>query len=212
MNVAEILLRVKKTFGDEAGIEIDDPIIINWINDGMVDIARHTECLQDELKLSSVTSQKAYSLPSNYLGMKRLTYNGSKLEQIAIEDLDELDNSRDISNNIGEPYYFYIWAKQLNFYPIPATSEVLNIAMMFFRTPNPVLVSADIPELPVGMHEDIVRFVLARAKELDEESGDAQLIWGDYQNRLSFSKDEHNNQFHDSYPSIRCLTADEGEY
>ncbi len=209
MNVAEILLRVKKTFGDEAGIEIDDPLIINWINDGMVDIARRTGCLQGEAQISSVLGQKTYDLPADYLSTKRVTFDGRKLEPIAVEDLDELDSDRDTVNQQGEPSNYYIWARKFNFYPIPNAEGVSNIVAMYTRMPNLVAISTDVPQIPIAFHEDIVRFVLARAKELDEETTDAQVIWRDYQDRVDFSKSEDQVKDISSYPAVRLVAGDE---
>lgn len=209
MNVAEITKRIQKQFGDESGAEITPEDILSYINDGQVDIARHTGCLQDAVETDAIAGQRAYALPPNFLGIRRLTYNGKKVSQIALEDLDEIASNRDVNNPTGEPSHFYIWANEINFYPIPDVSAVGNIDIFYTKLPEPLLGDLDVPEIPVSFHEDLVRYGLSRAKELDEETQDSQLIWGEYKDRVNFSKSEHEVPDNSSYPSVRLVAGDD---
>ena len=209
MNLEQLTKRVQRQFGDESEAEITTEDIRNYLNDAQMDVVRHTECLQDSVETDSVAGQRNYILPTNFLFVKRVTFGGRKLNPVNLEDLDEEYPSREAEPSSGEPQVFYLWNNQIYLYPTPASDGSGNLDIMYIRIPDDLENPTDVPEIPVAYHEDLVRFALSRAKELDEETVDAQRIWTDYTERVAFTKDSSKVQDISSYPSVRLVGGDE---
>lgn len=209
MNLLDIKTRVKRLFGDESGAQIIDADIIRWANDGQLDIVRRTECLQAHVETNSVAKDNSYALPPDAIRVRRVTYDGNVLSRVELEELDGVNKSREASDITGTPTQYYIWGRQLWLYPTPSNSGTGNLDIYYLKAPATLGGDADVPDIPGHMHEDIVRYCLARAKELDEEFNQAEQIWNDYQMRTMLSFDEQHNPNADSYPAVRALPGDE---
>lgn len=209
MNLADIRTRVKRIFGDESGAQINDADIDRWANDGQLDIVRRTECLQALLELNTTAADGSYDLPDDVIKVRRVTYDGVLLSRMELEELDGIHRSRDANTPVGTPSAYYIWARQLFLHPAPADGGTNNLDFYYVKTPPALVSGTDIPAIPLQMHEDIVRYCLARAKELDEEFKQADQVWSDYLMRMSMSVDEQHSPNADSYPAVRTLPGDD---
>lgn len=209
MNLGQIIKRVQRQFGDESEVELTRDDIINYANDGQIDIVRHTEILQELVETDAVAGQGKYILPEGFLKMKRVTYKGNRLLPIALEDLDNISEGVGSTKATGSPNHYYIWGNEIVLTPAPETGGDGAIDLYYIKAPNPLANDADTPDIPVAFHEDLVRYCLARAKELDEESEDSQRIMGDYVQRVNFSKDDHKNPDISTYPAVRLVGGDE---
>ena len=45
LNIQDVANRVKRTFGDESGVQVTDDDIIRWVNDAQLEISRQNEDL-----------------------------------------------------------------------------------------------------------------------------------------------------------------------
>jgi hypothetical protein len=208
MNLGNIKLAVQRQFGDESGAQITQSDITRWAHDAQVDIVRKTEVLQVHSETDVIKDDGSYDIPTDFIRIRRVTYNDKKLERIELEEVDALDKSRDKASS-STPLYYYMWGRQLWLYPKPSSAGQSNLDIYYLKMPTELVADQDVPEIPVHMHEDIVRYCLARAKELNEDDAKAQEVMMDYENRLTLSNDEANNPENDSYPAIRDI---EGGY
>jgi hypothetical protein len=208
VNLGQIILSVQRQFGDTSGAQITVTDITRWANDAQIDIVRRTECLQIHAETNAIAADGSYYLPDDYVRLRRVTFDGVKLERVELEELDGIAGSREAGETTGSPGYFYVWGTRLWLYPAPASSGSGNLDIFYVKRPDTLENNSDIPEIPTHMHEDIVRFCLGRAKELDEEDGKAQEIMADYEARISLSRDETQNPEIDSYPSVRDIDGD----
>lgn len=210
MNLGAIISRVQRLFGDTSQAQILVSDITAWANDAQVDIVRKTEELQSTFFISTTAAVASYSLPTDFIRMKRVTFNGIKLEPTTLEELDKISPDRDSNPTYQDtPLYWYDWAKTINIYPAPATTG-LALVLWYIRTPVVLVNTTDTPEINPDRHEDIVRYCMARAQELDENYGEASNLMREYQDRIAYSKDEANFERDDSYPAIRAVQGDDG--
>ena len=205
MNLLQIISAVQRQFGDESGAQITTSDIIRWANDAQTDIVRKTEVLQIHAETDSVGNDGSYDLPSDFIRIRRVSYDGTKIDRIELEEIDDVRGSRGRGNTSGDPVWYYVWGTRLWLYPAPDENGIGNLDIYYVKAPDELVNSADIPEIPSHMHEDIVRYCLGRAKELDEEDGKAQEVMGDYEARLNLTRDEANNPEINTYPSIRDI-------
>ena len=98
---SDVLIRVKRTFGDEAGVQITNSDIFSWLNDGQIEIARQVK--YDRRKIS--TDVKAgvgwFSLSRlNLLSIESIFYRGKPLDYVQLGEAEDVIYRSD-------PYYRY---------------------------------------------------------------------------------------------------------
>ena len=65
MNVGDVLTRVRRTFGDEAGIQITQDDVIRWINDAQREAVMQNEGLLQKVGyVASTADTQEYTLPT----------------------------------------------------------------------------------------------------------------------------------------------------
>lgn len=208
MDLAAIRAAVKRQFGDESGALITNADIDRWANDGQLHVARRTEVLQQKEEINSVADQQNYSLTDEWIKIRKVTYEGRVLQPITLEELDNSHAARDANAQSGTPIYYYEWGEDIYLYPAPASAGVSNIDVWYVAAPEPLVNPGDVPEIPTHMHEDIVRYCLMRAKELDEDYGASDRLAVEMEGRLAESQEEAQNKQADSYPAVRLVPGD----
>lgn len=210
MNVGEIVTSVQRQFGDESGVQITQTDIIRWINQAMIDIARKTDCIQDHKEASITGGDASYGLPDDFLNVRKVTYNDTPLQPTTMEMADIMWPDRIVSSTgSGQPAYYYVWARVLYLYPAPASSGSGNLDIYYSRLPAIVDDVLDIPEIPATYHEDIEKYCLSKAKELDDSMDESALLKKIYEDRVNESRYEENNPRSDSYPAVRLIPGDD---
>lgn len=209
MNLLEIKTAVKRQFGDESGAQITEADITRWANDAIRDIVRKVEITNQHRETSVVVGDGGYELPDNFMYIARVTYDNRLINERKLVDLDLQSTGVD-SAGTGTPEAYYIWSNTLYLYPAPSSAGTGNLDIWYVSQPTALAVDEDIPEIPTYMHEDIIRYCLARAKELDEDWSASQALSNDYEARIMQARYEKSAQPTDSYPSIRTLPGDDG--
>lgn len=207
LTVAEIAVRVKRQFGDEAGAQITDTDIMRWINDAQRDIAIKNSLLQAKATAPLVVGQQEYSLPVNVLSIHSVKVNQQKLQALSLQEMDELVG--DTTSGTGFPTSYYIWASSIMLYPIPqSASDILNI--YFTRQPTAVDDVGDVPDLPSAYHSRIVEYCLAQAFELDSDMASYQAKMAQFNSGVGELKQTADYGQQDVYPTISVSAADSG--
>lgn len=211
MNLGDMKRRVWNIVGDESGLFIEAAELVDYINDGYNDLARRTKLLRDVSSINVVSGTAEYALPAGFILEKRVTFRGSRIKKTTIEMIDQVDWDKDLTTNTGIPVNYYIWGLKLGLYPTPNVTEASALKLYFTRLPLVALVAdGDIPELPLDMHEDIVRYAVARSREQAEDFEVAQSTMGDYSQRAAVSTEQAQNQTDTSYPAVRDIDAEWG--
>jgi len=211
MNLGEIKTAVKRQFGDESGAQITESDITRWANDAIRDIVRKVEITNQHRETSVISGDGGYELPDNFMYIARVTYNNRLIRERKMRDLDlDSPNIDDVGN--GEPGHYYIWSNTLYLHPAPAVGGSGNLDIWYVSQPAALVDDAQVPEIPTYMHEDIVRYCLARAKELDEDYQGSAIFDADYEARIMQARYEQSAQPTDSYPSVRTLPGDDGGF
>lgn len=208
MNVEDIKTRVFRQFGDESGAQIDESDIIRWVNDAQIDIVRRTEILQKEGTIIPVlTGTDEYDPPVDFMFPRRATLDGVLLQRTTVEEMDMYQGNREADGMSGLPDRYYIRGLKFVLYPVPESDG--DLVVLYVRQPTAVTAVGDVPEIPLYMHEDIVRYCLQRAKELNEDFDQADRIGADYEQRTNKAREESQSPHGDSYPAVRLLPGDD---
>lgn len=166
MNVADVRRRVQNKVGDTSGAEITPAQVLDWINDGMLEIARRTQQPQATASTVTVAGQSAYAtatFSADVLRLRSVLCNGMLLQAISLEQADQQFGDRESSSSsaAGTPQWFWVWADQINLWPRPDTAGQ-TLKLFYVKRPAPVTGDADVPGIPLHMHPDLVSYVYAQ--------------------------------------------------
>lgn len=137
-----------------------------WTQAEMLDMMYHAqmemavECqvIQNRYDTSTVASQEAYSFPTRAIAIKRVQYDGTKLDPIDKRQHDAVSLANTTSITTGTPQFYYIWEKAIYLYPVPAEVKTLNI--WTYDYPETVVVTGDL-SVPAEYQPGMVYFLLA---------------------------------------------------
>lgn len=208
MLVADIERRVLTLFGDKAGVQIDEDMIHDWINDGQVDICRKAECLEAVIPYNLAVGTDSYPYPADFIKEQRVLVNGIKASRLTVSAIDILFPDREAIQAQGNPLYYFHHARNLVLYPVPSVAVTAGLVVWYIRTAAKIASSTQTPEIPEMYHEDLVRYCMIRAFEQDEEWSAAQQAKQEYDaHMLNTIYDSHTLQS-ESYPAVQLSPGD----
>lgn len=209
MNLTDVQTRVKRTFGDESGVQITDADIVRWTNDGQLDLVRRTKCNSTDITIPTLIGTRNYAI-DRFLDAERVEFDGRPLRLATRQQVDQwypTANASTTANSV--PLYYIIKQSGIELFPPP--DSVANIVVTYIKRPIDLVNGTDPLEIPVQYHEDVVRYALLRAYELDGQWTTVDRMKSDYDKRADQTKHDEENKGDESYPAIRCLPGDYGE-
>ena len=205
LSVAEIAIRVKRQFGDEAGSQINDADIMRWINDAQREIAINNDLLQVVGKVGLLAGVSQYGLPQGMLMLRSVRANKRKLDHLTRSEESNFLSDKEFSS--GEPTHYSYWANALDLYPTPDKTVADALVIYYIRTPIAVTALADVPELPAQYHNRIVEYCIAQSHELDDNLESYQAKMRMFKDGVAGMKGMDDTE-QDVYPSISTARDD----
>jgi hypothetical protein len=122
----------------------------------------------------TVADQQEYTFPTNAESIKRITYEGAKLQPIDFREDDLLTLSDADTTSTGTPSHYFTWNNTIYLRPIPAAVGTLKI--FSYDKPQAVTSNSTL-EVPAIFHMGIVDFVLAQmyAKDKDFQTSEGYM-------------------------------------
>jgi len=216
MIVSDVKTRVKRQFGDEAGVQVTDADILRWINDGQRQIALHNESILEKVATqNSTASEEEYSLPSDLLLLHSVTYKtpdeGSyhHLKGLKKQEFDNFIDGYDGTDyGTGTPTVYTIFASKLILFPTPDIASTNGIKIFFTRKPTDRTADGDTLDVPELYHESIVNYCLRQAYEMDEDWQASNIKASEIKDDLTILRDRDDWSKREFYPSISVLPED----
>lgn len=218
MNVGDVATRVRRSFGDEAGVQVQDADIIRWINDAQEQIVLENDGLMEATgTASSVANQRKYTLPADFSILRSVDYKGFHLTNLSFNDFtNRVDgyNAPTATNPYptGTPEVYMVWNNEIWLHPVPDTSETNAIEIYYTKHPVSVGLLADPINLPLQYHNAVVKYCMAQAYELDENFEAKQLKEAEFATDVSKLNDRNKWTAQETYPTITVLPGDAGDY
>lgn len=208
MNLGDVQIRVQKTFGDEAESQISLADIARWATDAQVDIVRRAKCNEVEAAPILTVGGQAKYLISDILDFIRVTLDGTQLQMLTRQTLDQTFPTRGITGyGTDTPAAFIPRVGGLELYPVPTLNNSV-LLVTYNKRPPPVVIPTDLFEIPEQYHETIVRRVLQRAYELDGQWQAADRMGSDVKERIANDHADQKDKNEESYPAVRLLPGD----
>lgn len=210
-SVSDVILEVKRVFGDESGVQITDSDIVRWINAAQLEVAmRNPEILPAVALVNAVANQADYPLLTNIptvLTIQSIHFRNKPVKNLPFQEAEEFlmngDNSVVPPVPTGDPMFWYERAGVVTFYPAPAASESQIIKIYFNKRPD-VVSTNTLLSLSDHYYNGIVAFVLEQAYLLDENPQLAGVVAAKFDSAVTRMSERTQTQS-DYYPFITDL-------
>lgn len=200
--VSEVITAVQRQFGDESGVQLENSDVIRWINDAQDVIVAKNKVLKAKSTTPSVAAQGSYTFPSdNIHQIESIHYNGYRVPNMPFTEAEEHIFQNDpLSTATGDPVLWYEWAGTFTFWPAP--NDVKNIDLYYTQRPAPVDATSDVLSLPDKYYQDVVRYCLQQAYEMDEDMANSQAKGQQFDASLNEKSEEERTAQNMTYEKI----------
>lgn len=145
--------------------------IMTLIYAACLDMARKSFVIEDVFSSSTLASQQEYTYPTNTISIKRVTYEGAKLEKISFREDDYLTGQNQATTSTGTPTHYAEFNNTIYLRPTPSAVGTLKV---FAYVEPQAVTSASTLEIPTLFHMDLVDYVLGRMYAKDKDFNSAQ--------------------------------------
>jgi hypothetical protein len=200
--VSEVITAVQRQFGDESGVQLETSDIIRWINDAQDIIVAKNKVLKAKSTTASVSGQAAYTFPSdNIHQIESIHFNGYRVPNMSFAEAEEQIFQADPQAlSQGDPILWYEWAGTFTFWPAPG--DVKNIDLYYTQRPAPVGSTSDVLSVPDKYYQDVVRYCMQNAYEMDEDMTNSQAKGQQFDASLNEKSEEERTSQNMTYDKI----------
>jgi hypothetical protein len=163
----ETIIRQRTNTVGDTFWSTDEMLKLFWM--AHLEMARESLCIERTYTTPSVASQQEYDYPSNTISIKRVTYDGEKLEPITMREDDAMTLSDMTTIATGRPKYYFVWNETIYLRPVPDTSA-LTIKIFSYNEPQEILSTSSF-EIPCQFVPDTQYYVMAA---MSSKEGDFQ--------------------------------------
>lgn len=201
---ADLKQMVKRTFGDESGVQLEDADILRWANEATQNIAVINRLLREKGTAPLVVGTYDYEFPTQSIAqVNSLHVDGRRIEPVEFQDAEMSFLMTDpLHEAVGTPQYWWFWADVISLWPKPDVAGTITL----YYTRNPVLLTGlenDFIDVPDKHYQTVVDYVLWRAYEMDEDWQAAQAKETQYRASLTEQKEDEFVTADLAYPTIR---------
>lgn len=216
MNVSDVMTRVRRSFGDESGVQITDADLLRWINDGQRELVKHNETvLETTATANIVAAQQEYTLPADLLILKHITFKAdgwtsyNPLKAFSFSQFNMMVDSWDGTQNPPDsPSIYTRYANKLILFPIPSKNLTSALKIYYNRKPTDVTNPADALDIPYQYHEVLVKYCQSQAYEMDEDWDAAQIKDAATASDIALLRGREDWNIQEFYPTITVREED----
>lgn len=215
LNVQDVANRVRRTFGDDAGVQIVDDDIIRWVNDAQLEICTENEELLETVATANIVSNQAeYSMPTNMNTLRSLMYNNFRVKSLSLSEFNEYIDGWHAPTAAGgygpgKPEVFMVYGSVVTLFPTPNENITNGLRIYYAKYPDSVGTLADGLGVPDRYHPSVVKYVLQQAYELDENAEMASFKAGQFTSQVQKLKNQEKDGATEYYPTITTLPEDD---
>lgn len=194
---------VKRRFGDESAVQLEDADILAWANDGQHQIVVENKVLRSTAVTTTVVDQSEYTFPGESIyAVTSIHYNGSPLSNLTFQEAQATiipgDPQREQS---GTPVLWYNWDDQFVLWPKP--NEAGNLTVFFTRNPAPLTGAPDqVLDVSDKYYPALVNYVLQQAYEMDEDWQASQTKEAQFKTAMAEQREEDFLASDNTYPVV----------
>lgn len=203
--LSDLLQEIKRLFGDEAGVQINDNDITRWANEAQMSIVTANGALKAKSTLPSVVNQGTYTFAGlNIQQIASLHYDGQLIPNTPFAEAERLLMLKDLqqATPYGTPEMWYEWAGEFTLWPAPAAVKDITI----YYTAYPAVLTGDPSQalsMPDKWYPAIVNYIMSKAYEMDEDHQASQVAEQRFQTSLNMQSGEEREAQDMAFPVIQ---------
>jgi len=158
---ATIITNARSYFsGISSDLFWNDTRLLQWVNDGMVDVVSKSHCLEDTEDIDLVADQVEYTITSEYILVKSVWYvdSDSKSRGLLPGKPADVGGVEDVE----EPAYWYDWAGKIGAYPTLSSATTEKITVYLVTRPSVIAISGNVT-VPAIYDKALTMYVVAQA-------------------------------------------------
>jgi hypothetical protein len=207
-NVAD---SVKRQFGDESGVEVQDQDIIRWVNDAQYEISiKNPEVNAGIVTVNVTANQTLYPLLANVpdmLVIHSIHFQGEYLNNLTFLEAQQTIIRSDDTQTDSKPDFWYEYAGTVNLWPKPNTSVPAGLTIMYSKAPELITVLGQTLSVPDSYFKAVVDFCLTQAHEMDDNFQASNVKQQQFETALQVQANRTHAQ-DGMYPTIIMLPED----
>lgn len=165
---ADVMQTVKRQFGDESGVQLEDADLIRWINDAQDEIVSRNKVLKAVSTLSATPNQATYKFPAERIHrVDSLHFGGQRIPNMSFAQAEETVIGASDPTAQGFPQLWYEYAGTFTFWPAPATGD--DITLYYTRQATPVTGMTSVLSIPDTYYRNVINYVMQQAYEMDTD-------------------------------------------
>lgn len=194
---------VKRIFGDESGVQLDNSDIQRWANSAQQEIVTNNKAIKAKSTLPTVVGTTTYTFPAVKIQqIEALHYDNVRLENLPFAEAERFIISQDPSQEqSGTPAFWYEWDGELTIWPKP--DAVKNLTLYY--TAYPEELTGDVSQLlsvADKFYNAVVDFVMSKCYEMDEDMQSSQMAEQRFRAALENQMEDERQAQHMTYPVI----------
>jgi len=193
------LIDARYNISGDAHFSTQEKLDLIW--QGCQILARETFFIERRYTTTTVAGTREYDLPTQTIAVKRITYDGYKLEPINMREDDALTYFDEDITTQGSPRYYYVWGNVVFLRPIPDEAKTLRIWSV--SEPQRLTTTLATLEIPSQYHPDLAYFVLQHLTAKENNFNLSQYYGNLWSQCLARAiKFERMKQRRDTYPVV----------
>lgn len=211
MLVADIVRRVRDIAGDQDVFQFTNSMVVDWINDGVRQIALDNNLLQKRATSTCGILVGEYELPPDIFKLYSIMVDGRKVMSMTLQEYEAVSGDDQAS---GVPTKFYIWANKITLWPIPDATYKFEIN--YISDPGDIVAvgnsfEPEAPVVPSSYHVGLVSYCLAKVAQQDGNDAQYAQLMADFNNNTLQLRHQQETE-EDLYPFISVSPRDAGGY
>lgn len=216
MITSDIIIRVRRVFGDEAAVQVTDDDILRWINDAQIEVIKNNEdALPATGLIDLVANQSTYALPTDLLILRSLRFKVPGMlsfSNLRYKNMQEFDDSIDgwdgTAFGSASPVYFTKYDGNVILFPTPDTAMVGGLKVLYNQKPTDVTLTSSPLALPILYHNTIFKYCMWQASLQDEDHEPALMYQNNFKTDLNTLSNTETSDPVATYPTITTLEFD----
>lgn len=178
MTISDLITQTRAQYNATNDTFFADSEIIHYYYEACAIFAREAYLIEaTNTATTTVAGTQTYTVPTYAIIIKRLTYNGQKLEPIDFRQDDGITGMDQNTTNQGTPTFYSIFNRQVYLRPIPDAAQTLKY--FTYNMPQP-LTSGSTLEIPEQFHMALIPYALSRMYAKDKDfnaAGYYERLW-----------------------------------
>jgi hypothetical protein len=205
---SQLAAEVKSQFGDTGNVQVNDTLILRWINNGQRDIAKSNPWNEQVFVTNLLADQAVYDLDT-LMGAERVQSYSSIVADNQV--LQVIPWAEYLSTIAGRPLpssadrdvlYASEYGGKLTVWPTPASSIVSGLTIYYVAWPADLTAIGDPLTVPDRFYNALSDYVFARALQLDENFEAAAALQESHDRAVAAEMQRDKMDPTDYYPSI----------